>query len=487
MKKFLSLMLAVLLLVSALPFQALATGNMVSFYIELWVDGKAEASNPVSVPEGTMMDEAAIKLYAEKHLYGEYFGEGYTYAGVEGEKVADQNFLGAKIKFTKNAESTEPEVTEPVDPCADGHDFGDWAVTKEATCGAAGVETRVCKNNAEHKETRSIPATGEHDYVNGECECGAKESFALKFNYKNANGTWTSSVVTVTVGARINAPEVPSVSGLKHTGWDNNLQDGWTRWYIGMPTEYTATYVESTDDDLVDLTVYAYYYVDGEYHHKAKLFVEEFKESKTNNMVPWIYDEGIDAVKAALAAQNGADGYQWDPTVFYNCYDDGEISRWGDLYATGNRDLYVKVNSKKAIEATVLLYVHTAKERAHDRVITMPGYTKGDFVSYNEALAAVKTKYTGSKMEMSDLYDEGDWEDLMDGYKPSGSKTVKVETNGTTEIHVILSNATNKTTTTNADPSNPKTGDYITIAVGTMAMAAAALVTLAELKKRKMI
>ena len=486
MKKFLSLMLAVLLLVSALPFQAFAN-DQVNIVIDLVIDGNTKDSQPITVPMGIPFNEADVRTWASQYLYGEYFNdsENYTYLGVT--NVTDSTAAGwqTAVRFESVVDDDEP--AEPVDPCADGHDFGEWAVTKEATCGAAGVETRVCVNNAEHKETRSIPATGDHEYVNGECECGAKESFALKFNYKNANGTWTSSVVTITVGARINAPEVPSVSGLKHTGWDNNLQDGWTRWYIGMPTEYTATYVESTDDDLVDLTVYAYYYVDGEYHHKAKLFVEEFKESKTNNMVPWIYDEGIDAVKAALAAQNGADGYQWDPTVFYNCYDDGEISRWGDLYATGNRDLYVKVNSKKAIEATVLLYVHTAKERTYDRVITMPGYTKGDFVSYNEALAAVKTKYTGSKMEMSDLYDEGDWEDLMDGYKPSGSKTVKVETYGTTEIHVILSNATNKTTTSNADSSNPKTGDYITIAVGTMAMAAAALVTLAELKKRKMI
>ena len=87
---------------------------------------------------------------------------------------------------------------------------------------------------------------------------------------------------------------------------------------------------------------------------------------------------------------------------------------------------------------------------------------------------------------MSDLYSESDWEDLMDGMNSSGSKTIKVEDNGTTEIHVILKNATAKSGST-ADSSNPKTGDYITIAAGTMVMSAAAFVTLAELKKRKMI
>ena len=51
-------------------------------------------------------------------------------------------------------------------------------------------------------------------------------------------------------------------------------------------------------------------------------------------------------------------------------------------------------------------------------------------------------------------------------------------------------NATNNNNSVNtgtADPTNPKTGDTIMIAVATMTMAAAALVAMYELKKRKMI
>ncbi len=40
---------------------------------------------------------------------------------------------------------------------ANGHDWGAWAVTIPATTSAAGVETRVCKRNATHTETRDIP------------------------------------------------------------------------------------------------------------------------------------------------------------------------------------------------------------------------------------------------------------------------------------------------------------------------------------------
>ena len=40
---------------------------------------------------------------------------------------------------------------------ANGHDWGAWAVTKPATTSAAGEETRTCKRDASHTETRAIP------------------------------------------------------------------------------------------------------------------------------------------------------------------------------------------------------------------------------------------------------------------------------------------------------------------------------------------
>lgn len=38
-----------------------------------------------------------------------------------------------------------------------GHDWGDWVVTKEATQTEEGEETRTCKNNPAHTQTRAIP------------------------------------------------------------------------------------------------------------------------------------------------------------------------------------------------------------------------------------------------------------------------------------------------------------------------------------------
>lgn len=43
---------------------------------------------------------------------------------------------------------------------ATGHKYGEWKVTKKATCTAAGTEERVCANDKSHKETRSLKAIG---------------------------------------------------------------------------------------------------------------------------------------------------------------------------------------------------------------------------------------------------------------------------------------------------------------------------------------
>ena len=45
---------------------------------------------------------------------------------------------------------------------ATGHNWGEWTVTKAATELETGTETRTCKNDASHKETRTVPATGIH-------------------------------------------------------------------------------------------------------------------------------------------------------------------------------------------------------------------------------------------------------------------------------------------------------------------------------------
>ena len=56
---------------------------------------------------------------------------------------------------------------------AKGHSFGEWITTKEPTC-ADGEKQRVC-TVCHHIESTSIPATEEHNFVNGVCTvCGTE-------------------------------------------------------------------------------------------------------------------------------------------------------------------------------------------------------------------------------------------------------------------------------------------------------------------------
>ena len=51
------------------------------------------------------------------------------------------------------AQISSEKVTDP----ALGHDWGEWVVTTPATATEEGVETRTCKRDASHQETRAIP------------------------------------------------------------------------------------------------------------------------------------------------------------------------------------------------------------------------------------------------------------------------------------------------------------------------------------------
>ena len=75
-----------------------------------------------------------------------------------------------------------------------GHEWGDWTVTTPATCTNEGVETRICKRDPSHVETRTIPTTGHNWVDNGNgthtcTNCGATEAVgALELRVVDAEG-----------------------------------------------------------------------------------------------------------------------------------------------------------------------------------------------------------------------------------------------------------------------------------------------------------
>ena len=84
---------------------------------------------------------------------------------VTSETVAATCETAGKTTYTAKGtfEGKEYTDTKEVTIFALGHDYGEWKVTKLATCTEDGTETRICSHNASHTETRVIPKTG-HKY-----------------------------------------------------------------------------------------------------------------------------------------------------------------------------------------------------------------------------------------------------------------------------------------------------------------------------------
>ena len=431
-KKLLCLMLVAMMLVSAIPFAYAAEGDANNLFIQIYLDNEpctdtGSASAPVVV--GETYSAAQIIGFAED-LYPHYFTENVT-ASAEAV-TAEDGIIGTVVYLTTVEEPEEPSE-EPEDPSEEpSEDVADTIYFNNELGGK--VYTRSFENG---EEVEDLPA--------GVNVKGHK--FEGWFSKKNGKG--------------------------------EELENG-DVWYDGMPTTYYAYYVESVNDDISTLSVYVRFYVSGKQQGSTQLlYKQDFEDG--DNMFSWLKNHEA-KTSDAIFALDGADGYEWEPRYYYDYTKDEPLSEQ-DLIADGNKSIVVKVYSKKATEAKVMLYIHKKATSTISDILQMPGYTAGNTVTYADVKAEIKEHYSGSKMTIQGLYDEESWEQLLNDENPTAANGIKVEHNGTTEIHVILKNATSSS---NADTSNPKTGDSIMMAATTMALAAVALVSIIELKKRQM-
>ena len=88
----------------------------------------------------------ANSLFPHKHYYGEW------------DVTKDATCTEAGVK-TRECRWPLCEHKETCEIPAKGHDFGEWTVTTPATCEEDGVETHTC-SRCDATETRTIPATG---------------------------------------------------------------------------------------------------------------------------------------------------------------------------------------------------------------------------------------------------------------------------------------------------------------------------------------
>ena len=148
-----------------------------------------------------------------------------------------------------------------------------------------------------------------------------------------------------------------------------------------------------------------------------------------------------------------------------------------------NEDMTIYCEWEKSY---ITLRVYTNGDtRYPDKTFDLSAYAKDGKITQAEVENLLDSKYSaksGYTLAYYGLFTDKTWDNGKYDNDDAVSN-VKVNAFGKTTIYVMVKNVKKAV----ADSSNPKTGDNIMIAVGTMALSAAALVSIIELKKRKMI
>lgn len=190
-------------------------------------------------------------------------------------------------------------------------------------------------------------------------------------------------------------------------------------------------------------------------------------------------------------------------------------------------------------EAMVLLYIYVNGDfSTYNRMILMDGYVKNNNISRSDVVAQVTKYYTSSygNLSIAGLFDEYTWSSYRANTSKAGTENIQIDSSKVNKIYVMVNNAntgitvlpttptlggnTNSSTSTTAPSgaywvstgngtgywvypapgnttatnptytytgTNPKTGDTakIEVAAAVMVLAAAALVTMMALRKKK--
>lgn len=518
-KKLLSLLLVVLLLAAAVPFQAFAdeTTYTVSINVRDADTDKSCDTKEITVSNEnpatkTQIDEAVAKGmsdYITKHP-GEY-PDGYyidSYTDAAGSPIlTNQDVLPSTVTsiIVKVKTHTIPTPADSITLTLDGNGGAINGYGSNTTA------TLTIAKNAEGKYlVPTLPTASKSDYTFKGWFVGEKQ--LENGEELTANTTATAKYQPITKNIK--------VKGVKTT---QSLESAW------LITEFNAT----TGNNLLDFL-----------KTNATAAVQSntptgYQLVTSGGSIQWYNYTGSTTLtgqeQITSAAQEVLVKYQpktftlffqveggtVDPTSKTVTYDSavGTLptpTRTGDVFlgwfdANGvqyTSSTVYKVNGDTTLtarwqsESTVMLRIYLdPNTTTPDRIVDITGKVVGNSVSRTEVEAIVTKYYTGSSMKLVGLFSDATWASYKAGSTTEGTPNVTIQEDvKTTNVYVVVKNATNKpnsntTTTTSsttattkpADKDNPKTGDSMLIyaASAVMIVAAAALVVIQVLRKKR--
>jgi len=517
-KKLFSLLLVAVLLMSAIPFQASAEENaeetvkphVINFWHKDIAGGSTIGSSTVSatksgdnwVPASVPASRDGYTLkYWTVSTSGTQQATSAIQAGFTEAQFKDNGagtmFIDVFAHFEKNHVHNFETVVNTVDPdcvnggytvvkcaCGEekqidavpalGHLFGEWTVVTAAGVGTAGVQRRDC-DRCDAYETDEIDAL-------------PVPTYPVTFISTESGETFTRNWPINNLITELPAPK--SVINKRFDGWytqpagGERVQVGNTWYGQNQYTTLYARFVDSVNDNASTISVFVRFYSEGVQQGETVL-LDQFTVADHSKLLAQ-----LQAKQAAFAnkiyAIKSSNDYAWNESFYM--YATGEKIADSDMTVDGDTSILLKVEAKKSARANVLLYVHNKAGEAAVRLYDMPGYTAGNTVTSAAVQNFLKAQ-TGKTYTISGLYNEDTWDQLNDGQNPTAAGGLTVPASGTLKIHVVLSNysSSGSITTKPSDSTNPATGDTIMITAGIMALSAAAVVTLMQLRKRKMI
>lgn len=501
-KKLLSLLLVVLLLAAAVPFQAFAETYDLKIVIR---EGDAYGTEKGEVT--LTLDNPVTKTEINNAVIGKV-GSGYTithyYEAAGSTELTNFETLGSAyteilVVVTPNTSSEETDIIKltldagagkisgmdanktiiPLTKNSEGKaQVGKLPTAEQNGCKFLGwfVDDEQLENgdilDADTTATAKYELLTKNILVKGVKTTESKENAKLISEY---NAAINQSLLAFLNGSDV----VAAVQASVPTGYSLKTNNGAVLWYNFNSGDQLTGQEQVTSTAQTILVKY-----------EPKTFTLYFQAnggtvSPANKSVT--YDAKVGPLPTPTKSGD----------VFMGWFDEAGNQYTADTVykVDGNTTLTARWQN----EALVLLRIYRDdKTSTPDRIVDITGKVVGNSVSQTEVEKIVMNYYSGPNMKLVGLFTDATWAEYKAGTVTKGDPNVTIQETAKTNIHVVVKNASNNNSTTSttspttaatkpADKDNPKTGDSMLIyaASAVMIVAAAALVVIQVLRKKR--
>lgn len=533
MKKIMTLLLVAMLLVTAIPFTAFAaTGGFTGVYLQVWKNGQYETVRSDAWIEGNGGPETKTPRDLLNHLFGSWESE---YEFVEADTV------------TKGTVGIDDTIYSAVSPEVYLHMKSKGVYYADVQFRQYKNENNVLANKTITKVDNGSDPTISYDEIANMMPKPQQgmESYSIA-SISTPNGTLNpGEFYTGTYGQRQQFIAYVNVTnnGQGQTPASKNV----TLTVMNGSTTVMNTKTIELDGDSAQLKKILYYHWDktwtDKYNYSSDSLgrglegtikggesVTVYVTSKSSEPDPepsvkeitYIITIGTTADNAEKSfrgtftpAQNGASKVgdiltnKWN-SKWKNSYkfENAYVKGVGDLgendYVKAGQTVTIRVSSKSSSGGStdgghnkfpynvyLHVYLNNNLDSAHKTFDITDGIAADGVVDKNDIWNNLLKNYYSAKDSKGvkiELYKAtGNWvkDFAADNQVSSINNILDLRDDGYVHINVVLNNAKSKTSSSNADPNNPKTGDSIGTVISVMGLSATALATMFFFNKKR--